>query len=74
MMIDNTPPTLRLLQPTDDEVFRLRQDGRAALITDARNDDALNKVEFYANRQLFKVRTVEPFVYRTLDATKGRRL
>ena len=64
MTIDNTPPTLRLLQPTDNKVFRLKQDEWVPLVTDVRDDYALSKVEFYANGQLFEVRTVAPFTAR----------
>ena len=69
--IDNTPPTLRLLQPTDNEVFRLKQDEWVPLVTDVRDDYALSKVEFYANGQLFEVRTVAPFTARWMLQEAG---
>jgi hypothetical protein len=68
--IDNISPTLRLLQPAMGEVFRIKRDEWVPLVADVRDDYAVAKVEFYANGQLFEVRTVAPFTTRwTLQET-----
>ncbi len=62
--IDNTPPTITLVQPRPNESFNSEDDEWVPVIADVQDDYSIRKVEFFVNGEPFATRTVAPFTAR----------
>ncbi|HHX43464.1 MAG TPA: penicillin-binding protein [Chloroflexi bacterium] len=64
VLVDNTPPSVQIQAPTPDKFFYPGTDEWISIQVDARDNVAMDKVEFYIDDQLFGYSTVSPYTVR----------
>ena len=69
--VDNTPPTIQLLPPLGGTTFTIPNDEWVDLVTNARDNYALARVEFFANGERIATATAAPFTVKWLLTQPG---
>jgi penicillin-binding protein 1C len=72
--VDNTPPQIKVVNPWEDKVYILEQDGYINIQVDARDNLSMDRVEFFVDDQLVGFTTVAPYSLKwtlTMTGTHG---
>ncbi|MBI5876078.1 MAG: transglycosylase domain-containing protein [Chloroflexi bacterium] len=73
VQVDNKPPTVRMLNPNNNEIYLMEDKEWINLQADARDNLSMERVEFYIDDQQVGFSTVAPFTRRWIITMQDKR-